>query len=193
MAAAHAGQLLCSAVTASLISDHLPVGADLRVMGEHRLRDLSDPVRVFQLVDPRLPDHFPPLRSLDSYPGDLPVQGTGFIGREQELVTVTKALEGARVVTLCGVWGVGKTRLALQVAAETVFVYPHGVWLVELAAVSDPEVVDETIASALGVQPRPGTPVLKSVLDFMRDKQLALVLDNCEHLLGAVPVSSKRV
>ena len=186
MAAAHGGQVLCSAVTGSLVSAHLPSGAGLRDLGEHGLRDLSDPVRLFQLVDPRLPDNFPPLRSLDSYPGNLPVQGTGFIGRGQELVTVTKALEGARVVTLCGVGGVGKTRLAIQAAAETVFVYPHGVWLVELAAVSDPEVVDETIASALGVQPRPGTPVLKSVLDFMRDKQLALVLDNCEHLLGAV-------
>ncbi len=186
MAAAHGGQVLSSSVSGSLIAGHLPSGASLRDLGEHRLRDLSEPERLFQLTDPRLPGDFPPLRSLDSYPGNLPFQATGFIGRKKELVAVTKALEGARVVTLCGVGGVGKTRLALQVAAETVFVYPHGVWLVELAAVSDPDGVDESIASALRVQPRPGTPVLKGVLDYIRDKQLLIVLDNCEHLLGAV-------
>ncbi len=186
MAAAHGGQVLSSSVTGSLISPHLPGGAGLKDLGEHRLRDLSEPDHLFQLVDPRLQGDFPPLRSLDSYPGNLPVQATGFIGRKKELVAVTKALGAARVVTLCGVGGVGKTRLALQAAAETVLVYPDGVWLAELAAVSDPDGVDESIASALGVQPRPGTPALKCVLDYIRGKQLLIVLDNCEHILGAV-------
>ncbi|HUA96508.1 MAG TPA: adenylate/guanylate cyclase domain-containing protein [Acidimicrobiales bacterium] len=186
MAAGHGGQVLCSAVTAALVSGSLPDGAALVDLGPHRLRDLSEPERLFQLVHPGLPDDFPLLRTLDTLPGNLPHQVTAFIGREEELREVAKGLEVARVVTLCGVGGVGKTRLALQVAAETLPRYGHGAWMVELAPVSGADSVDEVIASALGVQSRPGIRVRQGVVDFLRDKTLLLLLDNCEHLLTAV-------
>jgi predicted ATPase/class 3 adenylate cyclase len=186
MAAGHGSQVLCSAVTASLVTDSPPAGATLWDLGPHRLRDLSEPERLFQLVHPDLRDDFPPLRTLDALPGNLPSQVTAFIGRDEELREVAKALEAARVVTLCGVGGVGKTRLALQVAAETLPRYSHGPWMVELAPVSSADGVAGAVASALGVQPRPGIPVLRGVVDFLRDKSLLLILDNCEHLLTAV-------
>lgn len=186
MAAGHGGQVLCSAVTAALVRGALPEGAALTDLGSHRLRDLSEPERLFQLVHPGLREDFPHLRTLDALPGNLPSQVTGFIGRDDELAKVAKTLEGARVVTLCGVGGVGKTRLALQVAAETVPRYEHGAWMVELAPVSSAGSVEGVIASALGVQPRPGTPVQRGVVDYLRDKSLLLLLDNCEHLLTPV-------
>jgi predicted ATPase/class 3 adenylate cyclase len=186
MAAGHGGQVLCSAVTAALVRGALPEGAALIDLGPHRLRDLSEPERLFQLHHSGLRDEFPHLRTLDALPGNLPSPVTGFIGRDDELAKIAKILEVARVVTLCGVGGVGKTRLALQLAAETLPRYDHGAWMVELAPVSSAGSVDGVIASALGVQPRPGTPVLLGVVDYLRDKSLLLLLDNCEHLLGAV-------
>jgi predicted ATPase len=172
-------------VTASLAVGHAPDGSVLRDLGEHRLRDLSEPERVFQLVHPDLHDTFPPLRSLNSYPGNLPIQPTAFVGRDAELTEMTKALEDSRVVTLCGVGGVGKTRLALQVAAEVVPRFRDGAWLVELGGVGSADTFDEAVGSALGVQQRPGTTLADSILDYLRAKTLLLVLDNCEHLLNA--------
>lgn len=125
MAVAHGGQVVCSAVSVSLAPGHLlPAGASYRDLGEHRLRDLSEPERVTQVLHERLAMEFPPLRTLDRYPGNLPIQPTAFIGRESELREVIKALEESKVVTLSGVGGVGKTRLALQVAAELVPLFP---------------------------------------------------------------------
>ena len=182
-AAAHGGQVLLSAVTASLVAGQMPAGSGLRDLGEHRLRDLSEPEHVFQLVHPHLRSDFGPVRSLDRYPGNLPVQPTGFVGRDAELAEIPKALELARVVTLCGVGGVGKTRLALGVATELLPRFKDGAWLVELASVGQADVLDEAVAAGLGVHQRPGATIGQSVLDFLREKSLLLILDNCEHVL----------
>jgi predicted ATPase len=126
---------------------------------------------------------FPPLRSLDAFPGNLPLQVSSFIGREGDATRVIEALAEARVVTLKGVGGVGKTRLAMQVAAEVLPQFRDGAWLCELASVGDSEGLIGAVAAALTVQPRMGQSLSDSLFDFLRSKQLLLVLDNCEHLL----------
>jgi len=185
MAVGHGGQVLCSAAVVATLGGP-PEGSRLRDHGEHRLRDLAAPEHIFELLYPGAPDQaLPPLRSMENLPGNLPHQTTGFIGREAQLVQTTKALDGSRIVTLCGVGGVGNTRLALQVAADLVGKFTNGAWLVELAAVKRPDDVIEAIAAALGVQPRPGVTVVNGVMDFLKEKSLLLVVDNCEHLLAA--------
>jgi predicted ATPase/class 3 adenylate cyclase len=184
MAVGHGGQVLCSQATADLAREGLPEGVDLVDLGEHRLRDLSRPERVFQLRASDLPQEFPPLRSLDAFPGNLPIQLTSFIGREADVALIADALTAARLVTLTGVGGVGKTRLAVQVAAELTPRFGDGAWLCELAAVMAGSSVIEVVASALSVQPRQGQSLEQSLLDGLRDKELLLVLDNCEHVLG---------
>ena len=182
MALGHGGQVLVSRTTVEIL------GSDVAVLdlGEHRLRDLTMPEHVFQLCDAALPHEFPPLRSLGAYPSNLPVQATAFVGRDDQMRDARKALDGCRVVTLTGVGGVGKTRLALQVAAEVLPQYRDGAWLVELGGVSDGVAAEEAIASALGVQQQSGQALRESLLSFLRNKQLLLVLDNCEHLLELV-------
>jgi predicted ATPase/class 3 adenylate cyclase len=186
MASGHGGQVLCLGVAASLVADRLPEESALRDLGSHRLRDLSEPEQVFQLDHPALRDTFPPLRSLDSYRGNLPTQPTAFVGREAQVLEVAKAIEEARVVTLCGVGGVGKTRLAYQAGAHVLPRFPDGVWVVELASVGAADAVDETVASALGIQPAPGRTLAQSLHDHLGTKTILLVLDNCEHLLNPV-------
>jgi predicted ATPase/class 3 adenylate cyclase len=186
MAVAHGGQVLVSDATAALVRRALPPGVDLRDLGEHRLRDLADPVRLFQAVHPDLRSEFPPLRSLDIVPGNLPRQVTTFVGREHEMATLCALVRQRPLVTLTGVGGVGKTRLALQVAAEVVPEFPDGAWLCELAAVADPDAVWETLAASLGVQRNPVRPVNATVLEYLQSKNLLIVLDNCEHLLDSV-------
>ena len=161
-------------------------GSELVDLGEHRLRDLAQPMRVFQVVHPSLPRHFPPLRTLDAYPTNLPAQVTAFIGRDDELAAIGSALEEARVVTLTGVGGVGKTRLAVQVAAEVLPRYPGGAWLMELGGLTDPEAVPDTVASVLAVPHEQGMTVTEALLKFVRSRPMLLVLDNCEHLLDGV-------
>jgi predicted ATPase/class 3 adenylate cyclase len=193
MAAAHGGQVLCSGVTAALVAGRFPEGVSLMDLGQHRLRDLSEPEHVFQLVHPELAHGFPPLRSLSAFPGNLPVQVTGFVGRDQELGECTGALQASRVVTVTGVGGVGKTRFALQVAAEVLPRFADGAWVVEFAGVGDPAMVEEATATALGVQARPNQPLATTLSDFLRTKRLLLVLDNCEHLVGAMAALVERV
>jgi predicted ATPase len=166
-----------------LARDALGGGIDLEDLGEHRLRDLARPLRVFQLLDASLPRDFPPLRSLDAYPTNLPAQLSAFVGRDDELDTVAKALAESRVVTLTGVGGVGKTRLAVQVAADVLPAYGDGAWLVELGGVADAEAVEEAVAATLMIQQQPGKSLRESLLSFLRMKQLLVLLDNCEHLL----------
>ena len=159
---------------------------ELLDLGEHRLPDLARPERVFQVVHPDLRTDFPALRSLDAFPSNLPLQLTAFVGREDELAEIAAALDSARVVTLTGIGGVGKTRAALQAAARLLAQYRDGAWLCELAPVGDPDAVVEAVASALGVVAGLGQTIDDSLLDFLRSKQILLVLDNCEHLLDSV-------
>jgi predicted ATPase len=186
MAVAHGGQIICSQATAELIGGHLPPGVSLVDLGVHRLRDLSEPLRVFQLVGEGLASSFPALLSMDAFPGNLPLQVSSFIGRDMELARVAKALNEARVVTLTGVGGAGKTRLALRSAAEELPRFREGAWLVELQAVRDPEGVAAAVAAVFSVADRARMSIQEALVEFLRFKQLLLVLDNCEHLLDPV-------
>jgi predicted ATPase len=179
-AIAHGGQILCSEMTAGLVQDE----ATLADLGQHRLRDLSAPQHVFQVGG----GVFPPLRTIDAFPGNLPLQVSSFVGRDKELKRTAAALADGRVVTLTGVGGVGKTRLALQVAAEVLPRLSDGAWLCELAPLRDPTGVADTIATLFDVVPRGGQSIDEALEEFLRGKELLLVLDNCEHLLQSTAV-----
>jgi predicted ATPase/class 3 adenylate cyclase len=183
---AHGGQIVCSQATADLSRDELSGGVELVDLGEHGLRDLTRVEQVFQVRAPGLASSFPALRSLESFATNLPVQMTSFVGREREVDEVAAALADSRVVTLTGVGGVGKTRLALHAAAEMLPALPDGVFLVELGGINDAAAIDETIAAALLVQQQTGQTITESLLSFLGNKRLLLVLDNCEHLLEPV-------
>jgi len=191
--AAHGGQILLSQTTQQLVADGLPEGASLRDLGEHRLKDLAHPQHLFQVVAAGLPADFPPPRSLDVLRNNLPSYLTSFIGREREMAEFKRLLGANRLVTLTGAGGAGKTRLALQIAAEVLEEYPDGVWVIELAALSDPSLVPKTIASVLDVPEQPGRPVTETLVDALRSKNLLLVLDNCEHLLPVCAHLSERL
>ncbi len=184
-AAGYGGQILLSESTRVLVGNDLPEGVSLRNLGEHRLKDLARPERLFQIVATDLPAEFPPLRSLNVLPNNLPIQLTSFIGREREIRELMQALFSTRLLTLSGAGGVGKTRLALQVAAEVLEEFPDGVWLVELAALPDPELVPQTVATVLGIREQSGRPVLTTIEESLRARRLLFVLDNCEHLIAA--------
>jgi predicted ATPase/class 3 adenylate cyclase len=178
LAVGHGGQILCSSPTAEL-ADESVVLVDL---GQHRLRDLDRPMHVFQVGD----GSFPPLRSLNAFPGNLHRQLTSFVGREEEMASLTKALVGSRLVTLTGTGGVGKTRLAVQAAANLVTNFPDGLWLCELAAAADPESMLQVAAAALGYTPAPGAALDRGIPEFVGSHRLLVILDNCEHLLDPV-------
>ena len=181
----HGGQILVSEAVKVLIALDPPAGASLRDLGAHRLKDLKDPEHLFQVVHPDLPADFPSLKSLDARSNNLPIQLTSFIGRVREIAEAKMLIRAARLVTLTGSGGAGKTRLALQVAADVVEDYPDGVWLAELAPLADPALVPKTVASALSVPEQPGREMTETLVDALRSKTLLLVLDNCEHLLAA--------
>ena len=185
MAAAHGGQVLVSKAFADLIVDRLPAGVTLRDLGAVRLRDLASPERVYQIVHPRLRQDFPALRSLESTPNNLPQQVTSFIGRERELSEVKTLLGKTRLLTLLGVGGLGKTRLSLQAVVDVMDDFPDGVWFVELAPLTDPQLVPQAVASVLGVKEEAGRPVVEALMSHGRDRNLLLILDNCEHLVQA--------
>jgi len=184
-AIAHGGQVLLSRTTYELVCDSLPEGAGLQDLGEHRLRDLSRPEHVFQLVHPALPAEFSPLKSLDALPNNLPRLLTSFVGREREMEEIKQLLSSTFLLTLTGSGGCGKTRLAIQVAADLLEMYPDGVWLVELAALTDPDLVPQAVASAVGLREEAGRPVARKLVDALKSRTALLVLDNCEHLLEA--------
>ena len=187
MSAAHGGQVLLSQTTTNLVEQELPDDLSLRDLGEHRLKDLGRPRRLFQLVISDLPADFPPLRTLDTYPNNLPVQFTPFIGREQELSTIQQLLsrEDVRLVTLTGPGGTGKTRLGLQVAAELSDAFAGGVFFVNLAPLSDPALVVPTIAETLGIREAAAQSVLQRLREDLRQKQMLLLLDNFEQVVSA--------
>jgi predicted ATPase/class 3 adenylate cyclase len=193
MAVGHGGQVLLSSATTELTSDRLPPGCELIDLGEHHLRDLARPMHVFQLVVSDLPRDFPRLRSLDAFATNLPIQATTFIGREDEVNVVTGLLGRSPLVTLTGVGGVGKTRLALQVGAELLARMRDGVFVVELGAVADPNVVAEVVAGVLGVRLGQGQPAIDALLQDLVSREQILVLDNCEHLVVAVAELVARV
>jgi predicted ATPase/class 3 adenylate cyclase len=174
----HGGQVLCSSTTAELVGD---AQLSLTDLGEHRLRDLDRPMHVLQVGA----GSFPPLRSLDRLPGNLPEQASSFVGRQSEVAELVAGVGAHRLVTLTGPGGVGKTRLALQVAAELAGAFGDGVWLVELAPVGDPGAVADAVATALGVTPRAGSSVADSVAAALSGRQMLVVVDNCEHVLEA--------
>ncbi len=185
LAAAHGGQTLLSLATEELVRDHLPDGVRLRDLGERRLRDLTRPERIFQLTANDLPSEFPPLRSLESVPNNLPNQLTSFIGREREMAEVKRLIESTQLLTLTGTGGTGKTRLSLQVAADLVETFSDGVWLVEFATIDDDALVAETVAAALDVRQEADRPLAATLTSFLRAKNLLLILDNCEHVVVA--------
>jgi predicted ATPase/class 3 adenylate cyclase len=182
-AAGSGGQVLISQATADLLSDDAQVG--LRDLGEHRLKDLSEPQRIFQLQISGLPDSFPALRTASQRLTNLPPHLTSFIGREHELAQLRELAERHRLVTLIGVGGTGKTRLMAEVADGLMDRFADGVWLCELAPIGDPELVPAQVARNLSVSEEPGRKPMDTVLDFLGTKSLLLLLDNCEHLIAA--------
>jgi predicted ATPase/DNA-binding CsgD family transcriptional regulator len=186
---ANDGQTLLSSLTASLVADALPAGWSLHDLGMHRLRDLSHPERVFELRADGVAEA-PPLRSLDAYPNNLPLQLTSFVGRRAELDAVHRLLTGERLVTLTGAGGSGKTRLAAQVAAEQADRWPDGVWWVELVSAGDGAQVAELVAAAVGVLVEPVQGARRSLLAQLPGRRMLVCLDNCEHVLdGAADVA----
>jgi predicted ATPase/class 3 adenylate cyclase len=185
MAAAHGGQVLISDAAADLAREELPDGVTLLDLGEHRLKDLSRPAHVFQMVHPELARDFPPLVVIDSFPNNLPQQLTSFVGREKELDQTRSRLENARLLTLIGPGGTGKTRLTIQLAADILPGYSDGVWLIELASLSDPGLVVQTVASVLNVREVQGLTLLELLTNYLRSRRLLLLMDNCEHLIEA--------
>ena len=185
MAAGHGGQVLLSGAARELVRDSLPEGTELIDLGEKRLKDLLRPEHLYQLNIFGLPVVFSPLKTLDALPNNLPIQLTTFIGREKEIVDVKRDLELHRLVTLTGSGGTGKTRLSLQVAAELLEEFDHGVWFVELAPLSDPDLIPRTILSTIGIIEQRGKTSLEVLQEYLQDKRILILLDNCEHLIEA--------
>jgi len=186
-AVGYGGQVLVSETAAALVRDRLPPGASLADLGLHRLKDLDRPERIFQLQAAGLPAGFPPLRSLGNpaLANNLPAQLSSFIGRDAELAAVSDLVAASRLVTLTGAGGAGKTRLALQVAAGLAGGAGDGVWFADLAPLRDPDLVARTVADVLGVREEPGRPVLEALVEAVGGRSLLVVLDNCEHVIGA--------
>ena len=186
-AVAHGGQVVVSAAAAGLLADCLPAAVGLKDLGLHRLKDVGRPEQVFQLQAEGLRAAFPPLRSLDNprLLTNLPAQVSSFIGREAELAEVRRLVGGSRLVTLTGAGGAGKTRLGLQVAAGLADGAGDGVWFADLAPLGDPDLVAVTVADVLGVRQEPGRPVLDTLVEAVAGRSLLVLLDNCEHVIGA--------
>ncbi len=185
MSAAHGGQTLLTQTTHDLLQNALPSDVSLHDMGEHRLKDLRAPLRLYQINAPDLPHKFPLIKSLDTKPNNLPAQLTSFVGREKEIAEIKASLNSSRLVTLTGSGGTGKTRLSIEVGTELLPAFANGVWLIELAPLSDPAQILPALAQAFGLQELPFNPLANLVTDYLRDKKLLLLLDNCEHLIAA--------
>jgi predicted ATPase/class 3 adenylate cyclase len=188
MEAGHGGQILVAASTALLIESF-----DLVDLGEHRLRDLSQPQRIWQARAAGLRHDFPPLRTLDVAAGNLPSQSTSFLGREHDLAEITAMIRRARLVTLTGVGGVGKTRLSLQVAASLSPGFQGGCWQVQLASVLDPAATGHAVAAVFGVTQQQSQTIEQSIVESLGGRQLLLVLDNCEHLINEAAALSRAI
>jgi predicted ATPase/class 3 adenylate cyclase len=186
--AAHGGQVILSDATRGLVQHALPAGASLRDLGVHRLRGIVDPERLHELIIEGLASDFPPPRTLDARPNNLPLQLTSFVGREEEIAEVERLLDHSRLLTLTGPGGSGKSRLALRVAAELLTRYQDGSYFVDLSPVTDPALVPAAVAKALGVPEAPERPILDGVKDHLRYRELLQVVDNFEQVAEAGPV-----
>jgi predicted ATPase/class 3 adenylate cyclase len=181
----HGGQVLISGTTADLAQGEMPPKTTFRDLGSQRLKDLAQPEQVYQLVAPELAQDFPPLRSLDALPNNLPLQITSFVGRDAEIAALKDRLAHTRLLTLVGSGGVGKTRLALQVGADVLDQYEDGVWLVEFAPLSDADLTPSVLAGVLGVTEVANRSLVDSIVYWLKLKRALLILDNCEHVLEA--------
>ena len=188
-AAGHGGQVLLSETTSALIADELPTGVELRALGEHRLKDLR-PERLYQLLIDGLRTDFPPIRSLDRRPNNLPTQLTSFVGRDSELADAARLLETTRLLTLTGPGGTGKTRLSLQLAANVSDRFPDGIWFVALEPVRDPGLIAGTIMTTLGLVESGGRSARDVLIEWLAPKEALLVLDNFEQVIDGAPVVS---
>ena len=189
LSAAHGGQVLLSLPAQELVRDQLPAGTSLRDLGEHRLKDLFRPERVFQLVSPDLPSEFPPLRTLEAYRNNLPLQPTPLVGREKEVSEVCDLLrqDETRLLTLTGPGGIGKTRVALQAAADLLEDFPEGTFFAPLATLTEAELLLPAVVETLEVMETAERPLDESLKDYLSERRLLLVLDNFEQVLGAAP------
>ncbi|MBC7878022.1 MAG: adenylate/guanylate cyclase domain-containing protein [Anaerolineales bacterium] len=183
MSAGHGGQILLSQSTYDLTRDRLPEKAQLVDMGEHRLKDVLRPEHLYQLSVPDLPSEFAPLNTLEYFQHNIPSQLTSFVGREKEIVEIKALLNSSRLVTLTGSGGTGKTRLSIEVGIQELASFTNGVWLIELAPLTDHAQIIPALAQAFGLQELPFRPLVSQVMDYLRDKKLLLILDNCEHLI----------
>lgn len=188
MSTAYGGQVLLSNTAAELVHGRLPAQVSLRDMGEHRLKGLDGSERLWQVVSPDLPENFPALLTLRETPHNLPVQFTSFVGREKELEEIKQELTRHRLITLTGPGGVGKTRLSLQIASGLVREFQHGAWFVEMEHVTDPGLMQSAIAHALNIQEVPGRRIADVLKDYLREKDLLLILDNFEQVIEAAPL-----
>ena len=186
-ATGHGGQVLVSAVTSDLVRHDLPDGVGLRDLGQHRLKDLARPERIYQLTIDGLPAEFPPIRSLET-PTNLPLQRTSFVGREREVGRLKELLRGPGLLTLTGPGGSGKTRLALQAAGELLDTYKDGVFVVELAPLTDPLLIPSAIADAVGARAEGQRGIIDTLRDHVRGREILLVIDNFEHVLDGTSV-----
>ncbi len=188
MSSGHGGQILMSNSCAELVREELPAQVSLRDMGLQRLKGFLHPERLWQVVAPDLAQDFPPLPTPDTPPNNLPLQVTSLIGREGDLAEIKRLLQTARLVTLTGVGGSGKTRLALEVAAESLDQFPDGVFLVALAPIKEASLVLSTIAQVLGVNERGSMSLLASLKEYLHGRHLLLLLDNLEQVISATPL-----
>ncbi|HUG48276.1 MAG TPA: adenylate/guanylate cyclase domain-containing protein [Candidatus Limnocylindria bacterium] len=193
VAAGHGGQVLVSDATRALVEHILPAGVDLRDLGRHRLKDIEQPERLHQVVIESLPNAFPPIRTLDARLTNIPPERTSFVGRGHEVGEITALLERIRLLTLTGPGGIGKTRLALRIAAAQLGRFADGVYLVDLSRITDPGLVPASIATALMVREQPGRDILDSLVDHLRDRELLLILDNVEQVVEAASAVSRLV
>jgi predicted ATPase/class 3 adenylate cyclase len=184
MNAAYGGQVLVSHSVVERISDRLPADVVLRDLGGLRLKGIAAPVRIYQVIHPRLRDAFPPLRSLETTPNNFPQKLTSFIGRERELMEVESLLKSTRLLTLFGMGGLGKTRLSLQIGSRLMDGFDDGAWFVDLAPIRDPTLLASEVAKTLGVREEPGRPLIESVCAHLRPRKILLILDNCEQVIA---------
>ncbi|HAY33228.1 MAG TPA: tetratricopeptide repeat protein [Ignavibacteria bacterium] len=188
MSTAYGGQIIASNNTFKLISEKTEDPAydfSFRDLGERRLKDLIQPIRLFQIINDGLRKEFPPVKTIDARPNNIPVQLTSFIGREKEMKEIKDLLAGTRLLTLVGPGGTGKTRLSLQTGADLIDNFENGVWFVEIASLQDPQLLPQTIAQTLGLKEQSGKKTEDAIADFLKDKKILIIIDNCEHLIDA--------